>query len=75
MSLFDASHALINTWTFRTAEPISAIGGNCYGWFAFNQFSPLAFDNAELRTHTPRRDRLTVTHHYLPALHWRGLVR
>lgn len=75
MSLFDASHALINTWTFRTAEPISAIGGNCYGWFAFNQFSPLAFDNAELRTHTPRRDRLTVTHHFLPALHWRGLVR
>ncbi len=51
MSIFDASRALVNTWTLRTAEPIATIGGNCYGWFAFNQFSTLAFDNVELRLH------------------------
>jgi MYXO-CTERM domain-containing protein len=26
------------------------VGGNRYGWFAYNEFSVLAFDNTELRT-------------------------
>ena len=51
MCIFDTSRTRVNTWTLRGAEPISTIGGNSYGWFAFNQFSTLAFDNAELRLH------------------------
>ena len=75
MSLFDGSHALVNTWTLRTAEPISAIGGNCYGWFAFNQFPTLAFDNAELRLHAAWGNRSAARHRFLPALRSQCLAR
>ena len=75
MSIFDASHALVNIWTLRTAEPISAIGGNCYGWFAFNQFPTLAFDNAELRLHAAWGDRSAARHRLFPALRWQCLAR
>jgi hypothetical protein len=44
MSIFDASGALIHTWTLVSA-PITGVGGNRYGWFDFNEFSTLAFDN------------------------------
>lgn len=75
MNIFDASHVLVNTWILRTAEPISAIGGNCYGWFAFNQFSTLAFDNAELLLHAALADRSVARHGFFQALRWQGLVR
>lgn len=50
MSIFDSSNNLVNTWTINTSDSISGVGGNRYGWFAYNQFPTLAFDNAELRT-------------------------
>ncbi|MCX6880722.1 MAG: hypothetical protein NTW21_43985 [Verrucomicrobia bacterium] len=75
MSIFDASRALVNTWTLRTAEPISAIGGNCYGWFALNQFSTLAFDNAELRTHAERGKPAGAHHRFFPALRSQCVAR
>lgn len=50
MSIFDASDALVNTWTLSDAtDLISGIGGNRYGWFDNKQLTPLAFDNSELR--------------------------
>jgi len=49
MSIFDAANALINTWTLSDpGDLIAGVGGNRYGWFAYNQFSTLAFDNAQL---------------------------
>ena len=47
MSIYDASHNLVKTWT-RVSSPISGVGGNRYGWFDFNEFSTLAFDNSQL---------------------------
>lgn len=47
MSIRDASGVLVNTWTLSdSTDLITGIGGNRYGWFDYNQFSPLAFDNA-----------------------------
>jgi nitrous oxidase accessory protein NosD len=48
MSIYDASGALIKTWT-RVSFPISGVGGNRYGWFDFNEFSTLAFDNTTMK--------------------------
>ena len=56
MSIFDAVNALVKTWsstggvTPGAGQLIATIGGNRYGWFNFNEFSTLAFDNSELRT-------------------------
>jgi hypothetical protein len=51
MSIYDAASLLVNTWTQSIgADLIGGIGGNRYGWFDYNQFGTLAFDNAELRT-------------------------
>jgi hypothetical protein len=47
MSIYDASHTLIKTWT-RVSSAITGVGGNRYGWFDFNEFSTLAFDNTSL---------------------------
>ena len=49
LSIYDASHLLINSWTLSDpTDLISGIGGNRYAWFDYNQFSVLAFDNALL---------------------------
>jgi hypothetical protein len=49
MSIFDSSNSLVNMWTLsNAADLISGVGGNRYGWFDYNQFSVLAFDNASL---------------------------
>lgn len=51
MSIFDSSSTLINTWTLSDpTDSIAGTGGNRYGWFDYNQFSTLAFDNASLNT-------------------------
>lgn len=51
MSILDATDILINDWALSVPAPaIAGIGGNRYGWFDFNEFSTLAFDNTELRT-------------------------
>jgi len=51
MSIKDSSNVLVNSWTQSVpADVISGIGGNRYGWFDFNEFSVLAFDNASLTT-------------------------
>jgi hypothetical protein len=47
MSIYDEGGALIKTWT-RVSAPIAGVGGNRYGWFDFNQFSTLAFDNTQM---------------------------
>ena len=49
MSILDSSNTLVNSWTLSDpSDLIAGIGGNRYGWFDYNQFGPLAFDNAEL---------------------------
>jgi len=49
MTIRDASSTLISSWTLSNpTDLISSIGGNRYGWFDFNEFSTLAFDNAQL---------------------------
>jgi hypothetical protein len=49
MSIYDAGGTLIKTWT-RVSAPIASVGGNRYGWFDFNEFSVLAFDNTQFNT-------------------------
>ncbi|WP_296481910.1 PEP-CTERM sorting domain-containing protein [Rhodoferax sp.] len=50
MSILDSADLLINDWTLSVPAPaIAGVGGNRYGWFDFNEFSTLAFDNTELR--------------------------
>ena len=51
MSILNASNVLLNTWTLSTpSDLIGGVGGNRYGWFSYNQFSVLGFDNALLAT-------------------------
>lgn len=49
MSIYNASNTLVNGWMLGGTTAISGVGGNRYGWFDFNEFSTLAFDNTELR--------------------------
>lgn len=46
--LKDSSGTVLNTWTRSNPLDIAnvTVGGNRYGWFALNEFEPLAFDNA-----------------------------
>ena len=49
MSIFDASNSFVNSWILSDpSDAISLIGGNRYGWFDYNQFDTLAFDNTSL---------------------------
>ncbi len=50
LSIYNAADALVNTWTIATADAIGGVGGNRYGWYSYNEFSTLAFDNAQLET-------------------------
>jgi len=59
MSITDSSNAVVNTWTITTLDLIGTVGGNRYGWFDFNQFSTLAFDNASLNA-VPEPASLTL---------------
>jgi len=54
MSIYDASSTLVNSWTLSSpSDLIAGVGGNRYGWFDFNQFSTLAFDNTSLTLAVP----------------------
>jgi hypothetical protein len=75
MSIFDASGAPVNTWTIRTSERIFATGGNRYGWFTLNQFSTLAFDNAELLTHAASKCRTAARRGFCSKRHRRKFGR
>ncbi len=49
MEIFDAADTLLNSWTLSNPlHLLAGVGGNRYGWFDFNEFSTLAFDNALL---------------------------
>lgn len=50
MTIKDAFGVPLHTWTRTDATDIigSTVGGNRYGWFVFNEFPFLAFDNSEL---------------------------
>lgn len=51
MSIFDSSSSLINMWTLSDpSDQIAGVGGNRYGWFDYNKFNVLAFDNSSLST-------------------------
>jgi hypothetical protein len=51
MSIFNSSSVLVGQWTLSNpTDLIGSIGGNRYGWFAFNEFDVLAIDNSELST-------------------------
>lgn len=60
MSIYDASHSLIKTWT-RISSPTASVGGNRYGWFDFNEFSTLAFDNSQLSLVSAQPTTVKVT--------------
>lgn len=47
MSILDSTNATIASWLLG-GDSISTVGGNRYGWFASNEFSFLAIDNALL---------------------------
>ncbi len=50
MSIYDSAASLVNSWTLSNpADLITGVGGNRYGWFDYNQFSTLAFDNTSLK--------------------------
>ena len=54
MTIYDASDAIVHSWTLSDGtDLINLIGGNRYGWFSYNQFSVLAFDNASLEVPEP----------------------
>jgi len=50
MAVLDSAATVLHNWNQNTGFLIPAVGGNRYGWFDFNEFSTLAFDNTELRT-------------------------
>ncbi len=59
MSIYNSAGSLINTWTLsNSSDLISGIGGNRYGWFDYNEFSSLAFDNSSLTLATPEPSTL-----------------
>jgi hypothetical protein len=62
LRIFNSSAVLINSWTLSDAtDLIAGIGGNRYGWFDYNQFSTLAFDNAVRADILPVSSDLTIT--------------
>jgi hypothetical protein len=51
LSIFTAAHTLVSSWTLSDpTDLIATVGGNRYGWFDYDQFGVLAFDNTVLRT-------------------------
>ena len=52
LQIYDETNALVNSWTLSDPTDLIAtvVGGNRYGWFDYNQFSVLAFDNTSLET-------------------------
>jgi len=52
MRIYDDTNALVNSWTLSDPTDLIAtvVGGNRYGWFNYNEFSVLAFDNTSLET-------------------------
>lgn len=62
MSISGATGSLLKTWKIRTANRTTGVGGNSYGWFNFNQFPTLAFDNLALRAHPTPVHLRTVLH-------------
>ena len=50
MSIYDSSSSLVNLWTLSDLTDLIdvTVGGNRYGWFDYNEFSVLAYDNASL---------------------------
>lgn len=68
MSIYDSASALVNAWTLSNVveDLIAGVGGNRYGWFAYNEFSVLAFDNSSLT--------ISSTVIPLPAAAWMGFV-
>ena len=49
LSILTSGGSLVNTWTLGT-DAITGVGGNRYTWFAYQDFSVLAFDNTSLET-------------------------
>jgi hypothetical protein len=49
MTILDAANSTVGSWTLSDpTDLIAGVGGNRYGWFSYNQFGPLPFDNASL---------------------------
>lgn len=55
LGIYDSSMTLIHTWTLSDPTDLigSAVGGNRYGWFAYNELAVLAYDNAFLASAVP----------------------
>ncbi|MBL9116337.1 MAG: hypothetical protein JNJ83_15125 [Verrucomicrobiaceae bacterium] len=69
--LRDPSNAIVSTWTLSDPADLiaSVVGGNRYGWLAFNTFSSLAIDTAGLSYNSPSATLpvLNVTRSWLHA--------
>ncbi|KKT33119.1 MAG: hypothetical protein UW20_C0005G0051 [Candidatus Woesebacteria bacterium GW2011_GWB1_44_11] len=50
MDVLDHNGVVLHSWTLSDPSDIigATVGGNRYGWFAYNQFSFLAIDNSQL---------------------------
>jgi len=49
MSIYNASGGLVHAWMLsEPTDLIEEMGGNNMGWFAYNEFGVLAFDNTSL---------------------------
>jgi hypothetical protein len=72
MSIYDSANALVHTWTLSSpTDLIAGVGGNRYGWFDYNEFGALAFDNTSLRT--AGIGATDVSAAPLPSAAWMGL--
>jgi hypothetical protein len=49
LEIYDSASMLVNSWTLSDASDlIVGVGGNRYGWFDYDEFSVLAFDDASI---------------------------
>jgi hypothetical protein len=55
MSISDSSGTVLHTWTLSDPTDVigTAVGGHRYGWFDYQTFSTLAFDDSRLNSGPP----------------------
>ena len=53
LNILDSTGAIVAARTIHTADPMTNVGGDRYGWFVNQEVQDLAIDNAELRTEGP----------------------
>ncbi len=57
MSILDSSGNTVASWTIYSGDPMSAVGGNQYGWFANQEINDLPIDNSALEVSLTPTDK------------------